>query len=268
MSRKQPDIPKLPGFVDTHFHALQMSERDTDVAGTIGTAIQAGMILAVEVGVHPDELATRLRLLPARPEILRSSGIGPSNSGTASEQDFSTLATQIASNGLCAIGEIGLDWFRNYAPRADQTTVFRRQLEMARAADLPVLVHNRNADDDVIEALRSAALSRGGIMHCFSSDWPTAKKALDVGFLISFSGNVTFRNADNLREVARKVPEDRLLVETDSPYLAPDPLRGSPNTPLLCPLIYERIAQIRNANISDLVEHIGQNTRSLFQHIG
>jgi TatD DNase family protein len=165
---------------------------------------------------------------------------------------------------VVAIGETGLDY--HYEPEAAelQRQSFNLHLEAAKITDKPVIVHTREARADTLALLREAALPQAGVLHCFTEDWEMAKAALDIGFYISLSGIVTFRNADALREVARKVPADRLLVETDSPYLAPIPHRGKPNLPQYVREVAEFLAMVRGESFEALAEQTTANFKRLF----
>lgn len=165
---------------------------------------------------------------------------------------------------VVAIGETGLDY--HYEPEAAelQQQSFRLHLEAAKIAGKPVIVHTREARADTLALLREAALPQAGVLHCFTEDWEMAKAALDIGFYISLSGIVTFRNADALREVARKVPADRLLVETDAPYLAPIPHRGKPNLPQYVREVAEFLAMVRGERFEDLAAQTTANFKRLF----
>jgi TatD DNase family protein len=165
---------------------------------------------------------------------------------------------------VVAIGETGLDY--HYEPEAAelQRQAFRLHLQAAQITGKPVIVHTREARADTLALLREAALPQAGVLHCFTEDWPMAKAALDLGFYISLSGIVTFRNADALREVARQVPADRLLIETDAPYLAPIPHRGKPNLPEYVRDVAEFLALLRGVDVDTLAEQTTQNFQRLF----
>src|SRR5690606_22348474 len=162
------------------------------------------------------------------------------------------------------IGETGLDYHYEPEAAALQRASFRLHLDAARVTGKPVIVHTREARADTLELLREAALPGAGVLHCFTEDWPMAKAALDLGFYISLSGIVTFRNAEALREVARQVPLDRLLVETDSPYLAPIPHRGKPNLPQYVREVAQFLAQLRGLEFERFAEQTTENFQRLF----
>ena len=165
---------------------------------------------------------------------------------------------------VVAIGEIGLDYYHDRAPHDAQERLFREQLALGRELKLPVVIHSREAQADTVRVLRDAARGQPGIMHSFSGDWVYAKACLEVGFQLSFSGPVTFAKATELREVARRAPLDRILTETDSPYLAPHPLRGRRNEPANVPLIAEQLAALREIDLSRLARAVWNNAEALF----
>ena len=165
---------------------------------------------------------------------------------------------------IIAIGETGLDYFHVKKDTADwQRDRFRRHIAVSNQSGKPMIIHTRDAKADTIEIMQEEQAS-AGVMHCFSEDWETAKAALDLGFYISFSGIITFKSASDLREVARKVPADRLLVETDSPYLTPVPYRGKPNSPAYTYYVAEKLAEIRNTSINDIANTTTNNFKNLF----
>jgi TatD DNase family protein len=269
MTDPGPAVPSRPvpigfPFADTHFHSLSMSQKGIDVEAAYDRAVAAGLAFAVDVGVTPGSLAARRAVLPDRPTLVRSTGIGPSHSAGDWSAPLATLREELESRSFVAIGEIGLDFYRDYGPRSAQIELFDVQLALASRYALPVIVHNRKADDATVERLAAAKLERGGVMHCFSSDAATARRCLDLGFLISFAGNVTFKSSAELRAVAADVPGDRLLVETDSPYLSPEPFRGTANTPENVPCILKLLAELRKAPVAELASLTLLNARRLF----
>jgi len=167
---------------------------------------------------------------------------------------------------VVAIGETGLDYFRTEPGAAWQVERFRTHIEAARQLQKPLIIHTREAREDTLRVLEEAGAGDcGGVMHCFVEDWVTAKRALDLGFYISFSGVLTYKSAAELREVAKLVPEDRLLIETDSPYLAPVPQRGKPNIPLYVRHVAEQLAALRGWTLEETAERTFNNARTLFK---
>ncbi|GGU81269.1 TatD family hydrolase [Pseudomonas laurentiana] len=193
-----------------------------------------------------------------------SVGVHPLDLAPGAEPALDWLLQELNHPHVVAIGETGLDY--HYEPEAAelQQDSFRLHLDAARITGKPVIVHTRAARADTLALLREAALPQAGVLHCFTEDWDMAKAALDLGFYISLSGIVTFRNADALRDVARQVPVDRLLVETDSPYLAPIPYRGKPNLPQYVREVAEFVAMLRGETYERLAEQTTANFKRLF----
>ena len=243
-----------------------MRERFNDADSLIDLSLTGGLIGAVEVAVDERNFQTRVEFAAERPEIRLSAGIHPSSSGADGEtweKRFDEVIRQAAHPSVAAIGETGLDFFRDHSPRDIQERSFFAHLNLAAVTGLPVIIHNRNADGRVI-SLVSESPCRIGVFHCYSSDWKTAKQALDLGFHISFAGNVTYKNADSIRDVASRVPRDRLLIETDAPYLSPVPVRGRDNHPGHLGYTLEVISDCRNEDPRLLAEATVRNARELF----
>ncbi len=258
-------MENLRNLTDTHFHSIAMRERGIDVKQILAELSSAGAGPMVDVAIDPEGLDERRKLTGEYPEIVYSSGIHPSRSDRNDWEKALELVKQEAANAqVAAIGECGLDWYRLYAPRERQCTVMEAQLDIARGAALPVIVHNREADADVERILRSAKLVAGGVMHCFSSTVDWLNPFLDLGMYISFAGNVTFRSATELRLAAARVPDDRILIETDAPFLAPHPFRGKPNHPGLVVHTAKVVAAARHTTPEALLELVAQNARRLF----
>ncbi len=201
-------------------------------------ALQHSNIYA-SVGVHPTEIISK-------------------------EPSVEKLLELSSSDRVIAIGETGLDYFRVNKDEADwQRDRFRRHIRASNKSKKPLIIHMRDSKEDIIDILQKEN-AQSGVMHCFAEDWETAKAALDLGFYISFSGILTFNNANDLREIAKKVPADRLLVETDSPYLTPVPYRGKPNSPAYTYYVAEKLAEVRNTSIDEIAEVTTTNFNNLF----
>jgi TatD DNase family protein len=195
-----------------------------------------------------------------------SCGLHPSLTGAENRPDLLTrVATELASGLYDAVGETGLDWVRMYAPEAVQRDAFTTHLKLAALHNLPVIVHNRGADEACSEMLAAAELPRGGIMHCFSSGPEWVERFVDLGMYISFAGNSTFRNAPELREAMRHVPAERLLLETDAPFLSPHPLRGRPNHPARVVHIAAVLAAERSLSLEDALQLTSRNLTRLLE---
>jgi len=199
------------------------------------------------------------------PRLWFTAGIHPSEAATTTAESLEAVALQLEHPRCKAVGEIGLDWYRGRDHEPAQRKLFRDQLVLAADRYLPVVIHNRQADRELLEDLDSVAWSGQGIQHCFSSDLAFAREALDRGFLLSFAGNLTYPSASSLREVAAWAPQDRLLVETDSPYLAPQPVRGKPNRPRNAGMTAACLAEIRGVSLEEVLRFTGENFGRLFR---
>jgi len=253
-------------LIDSHCH-LDMDDYADDLGAVLVRAEAAGVAQIITVGTDLASSRQALALVEKYSMLKATVGIHPHDAGNAGETDWEGLLDLVArGNGaIVGWGEIGLDYVKNHSPRHIQRRQFARQLELAAQARLPVIIHDREAHDDVLAALSASPVrQRGGIMHCFSGDWPLAKRLLNLDLYISLSGVVTFKNAAALQEVAAKVPLDRLLVETDGPFLAPHPYRGKRNEPAWVVETARHIAGIRGIPLAKLAAATTANTRTLF----
>ncbi len=259
------------GVIDTHTHLEAVAGKGVPVNELLERLASAELI--VDVSIDPRTLPERTRLAGGRPFVVHTTGVHPSITGNPDlDQMVETVERQLASRNdgtpVVAVGETGLDWYRMYAPRDVQIAAFERHLELARRESLPVVIHNREADDDIVAALRRTDLPASGVMHCFSADAAQARRFLDLGMYISFAGNLTYRSAEDLRAAFDIVPRDRLLLETDAPYLSPAPLRGRINHPAYLGHLYTFAADRARCSVDEMVEQIGSNARALFGEIG
>jgi TatD DNase family protein len=234
-----------------------------DVEDCLQRFFSHGAAFAVDVAVNTRGWAQRLDLAHRVGRLYLSAGVHPSEAAHAQDIDWESLEVQWQHPLTVAVGEIGLDWFRGRHEEGAQRSVFRRQLCRAAELGLPVILHNRSADSEVLEDLREVGWKGRGILHCFSSDQVFAQECLDLGFLISFAGNVTYPSAGGLREVARWVPKDRILIETDAPYLSPQGKRGTPNEPLNAGLTAEVLANLRGESLSEFLACTRENLAGL-----
>lgn len=250
---------------DTHAH---FSGTPLEVECTLRRAREAGLVRVMAVGGSIDLNAGALAAAMAFPDFVRVAlGFDRDQAGEMDPESCSeTLERLQARVPLACIGEIGLDY--HYAPqtRDEQCALFSAQLRYADEKRLPVSIHTRDADADTLRVLDETPWRGGirGVIHCFTGSASFAKALLDRGFFISFSGIATFRNADALREVARMIPADRMLIETDSPYLAPVPKRGNPNEPAFVRYVADLLAQVRGVDVETLTEQTTENAISLF----
>lgn len=253
-------------LIDSHCHLdrLDLSAHEGSLDGALAAARARGVERFLCIGVSADNAAAVKALAERYADVYCTIGVHPLDLAPGAAPALSWLLQELQHPRVVAIGETGLDY--HYQPEAAQLQQdsFRLHLEAAKITGKPVIVHTREARADTLRLLREAALPQAGVLHCFTEDWPTAAAALDMGYYISLSGIVTFRNADSLRDVARRVPADRLLIETDAPYLAPVPYRGKPNLPEYVRDVAEFIAQVRGVSYETLAAQTGANFQRLF----
>jgi len=250
-------------LTDSHCH-LNFEHLQTNLPQVLQNARENGVGHMLCVSVTLEKYPEVLALAQAHPHIFASVGVHPDEQ-QGRDPSVEELVHLAQHPRVVAIGETGLDYFRIKGDMTWQQERFRRHIRAARSAAKPLIVHTREAAADTIRILREeGADTVGGVMHCFTESWETAQAAIDLGFYISFSGIVTFRNAETLREVARRVPQERLLVETDSPYLAPMPHRGKPNEPAFVRHVAEQLASLRNISVDELASITTKNFFTLF----
>jgi TatD DNase family protein len=255
-------------FIDSHAH-LDSSDFDTDRPAVIERARAAGVarVLAIGSGAGPGTLDCAIKLAEAFEGLDASIGIHPHEAALATEDDFRALAALANHSAVIAWGEIGLDFHYNHSPRDVQRSVFARQLRMASERRLPVIIHTRDAEEETLKVLQEnwGEPGIGGILHCYSGSLELAQAGLEMGFWVSFSGMLTFPNAHNVREVAQKVPMERLLIETDAPFLAPVPHRGRRNEPSFVVETAKAMAQLKGTSIEVIGRQTSENYRRLFK---
>ncbi len=251
-------------FVDSHCH-LEMETFDKDRSEVIARSLEQGLVYILTVGTEARYFQKVKDLTVQNPSIYGALGIHPHNSSELDDDMIRKIEPFLADEKIVAYGEIGLDFFRNYAPRNVQVEAFRRQIELARKADLPIIVHSRQAKDETLEVLQEMAKdSMRGVIHCYSYDVDTARRFLDMGFHISIPGTITYKNSGDQVDVVRYLPVERLLTETDAPFLTPNPHRGKRNEPHLVKLATERVAEIKKVDIGDLCASLRTNFERLF----
>jgi TatD DNase family protein len=254
-------------LIDSHAH-LEFPQFDADRPEMLARARAAGIstLLAIGSGSGPSRLDAAIPFAEQHDWIYASVGVHPHEAKLATDEHFQRLDALARHPRVIAWGEMGLDYYYDHSPREVQHAVFRRQLDQARAARLPIVIHCRDAWPDCLaileEGWRSSGL--GGILHCFSGALEDARRSLEMGFLISFAGNVTYPKAQNLREVAREVPLDRLLIETDSPFLAPQGMRGKRNEPAFVVEVARTLASVRNLSPPEIAARTADNFRRFF----
>ncbi len=256
-------------FVDSHCH-IDGAEYDADRDEVISRARAAGVGTMLNVGTgdpHSGAFERAVELAEKHTDIYAAVGVHPHDAklfDERAEQRLVDLARQ--SERVIAWGEIGLDYHYDHSPRDGQREVFRRQLRLARSLQLPVVIHSREADDDTILILREELTDyeRGGVMHCFGGSVEMARSAIALGFFISFAGNLTFKKAEDLREIARQLPLDRMLVETDCPYLTPVPFRGKRNEPARVVETARCLAELHGNEFGEIARITSENFGKLF----
>ena len=247
---------------DTHAH-YDAEQFDTDREELLGAMEAGGVGTIVDAGSTLESWDKILELTERYPFIYGAIGVHPDEVGTLDEAGMERMAELLDREKIVAAGEIGLDYHYDLSPRDAQREVFERQLDLALELDMPVQLHIREAHGEAMELMRrrhaSGTLPRG-IMHCFSGSWELAKVYLSFGYYISLSGVITFKNANKLLDVAKNTPLDRLLVETDCPYMAPVPMRGQRNEPSFVQYTFARVAELRGEDPETLAEQLWENT--------
>jgi TatD DNase family protein len=256
-------------LVDSHAH-IDGPEFDEDREQVIERARAAGVTAILNVGTgdpHSGAFERAVTLAQQHEKIYTALGVHPHDARLFDAEAEQRMASLVSGNSrVIAWGEIGLDFHYDNSPRDAQKNVFRRQLQLAREANLPVIIHTREAEVETIEIIKSEASDERqiGVMHCFSGSEQLAMQAVELGFYISFSGIITFKKAEELRAVAQKVPLERLLVETDCPYLAPIPFRGKRNEPAYVLEVARCLAELRNLSLEEMAQITSNNFSSLF----
>jgi TatD DNase family protein len=253
-------------LVDTHAH-LHFPEYADDLGAVLERAHAATVVGMVTIGTDRDTNAAAVALAERHPEIWATVGVHPHDAAEATEADLSAMERLAReSPRVVALGEMGLDFFRDLSPRERQEEMFRRQLALARQLGKPVVIHCRDAHAETLAILAEERVEEtGGVMHCFSGDVEIAKRCLDLGLMISLAGPVTYKNARALPDVARFVPDDRLVLETDCPFLPPHPHRGRRNEPAYVTLTAARVGELRGVDAEALGQAVTRNAATLFR---
>jgi len=261
-----PKIMSARGLVDTHAHLMDRAF-DADREAVFGRAVQAGVVAMLLVGYDLPSSRAAVDLARAHPFTRAAVGIHPNAAAQGTDADFAAIAELARDPLVIAIGETGLDNYRQFTPSARQREALAWHLQLATDLDLPVIIHNRQADADITPPLTDFGRGRSlpGVLHCFSSTAPDYVHAmLDAGFAISLAGPLTYKNADALRAIAARVPLDRVLIETDCPYLPPATCRGQRNEPAFMCETADSLARLHALPLPELSEHLWRNTQRLF----
>ncbi|MGI6657504.1 MAG: TatD family hydrolase [Desulfobulbus sp.] len=267
MKRPKAPLPSLPPgstLVDTHCH-LDMSAYDGRLNTVIAAARQHGISRMVTIGIDTTSSGRAIELARQHEGIFATVGIHPHNAEQVTAAELDRLAVLAREPNVVGFGEIGLDYVKNYAPREAQIRAFTDQLHLAKELALPVVIHDREAHADTCRILREAGpLPRGGVLHCFSGDLRLAHAAFDLGLYISIPGVVTYANAKVLRAVVAEVDPDRLLLETDAPFLTPVPFRGKVNEPVMMLYTAQMVADVRKCSLAEIAQTTTANATRLF----
>ncbi|HLB58127.1 MAG TPA: TatD family hydrolase [Gammaproteobacteria bacterium] len=255
-------------LVDSHCHLdqLDLTNYSNDLSKALAYANEQGVKHFLCVSTVLKEFDALLEIAKSYPNVSASLGLHPNELDIDHEPSVTELVQLAQNEKIVAIGETGLDYYRSTGDLEWQRERFRRHIQAAKQLNKPLIIHTRQARADTIQILKEEDASFvGGVMHCFTEDWATAKAALELGFVISFSGIVTFQNAKEIQDVAKNVPLNQMLIETDSPYLAPVPYRGKPNEPAYVCEVAKFIAELRGINVVELAEQTTENFFRVFK---
>ncbi len=251
-------------FFDTHAHIGLIHEDPIEQLFIVKEAKQDNVDVIVSISNNLRDFFQIYDNLKTATHVYHSIGVSPSEVMHPGQDWENQIEEGSKLERVVAIGEIGLDYYRKYGDRDSQIELFIRQLELADKLDLPVVIHNREAGQDVLDILRDKLPSRGGVLHCYSEDYEYAKKALELNLYISFAGNVTYRNARNLHDTAKNIPIERMVIESEAPFMVPSVYRGKRNKPSYIVETAKFIAKLRNMEMEELTEILFQNGAKLF----
>lgn len=250
-------------LIDTHCH-LDFSQYNPDRDLVIQRANQAGIFYFINIGATLDSSRASLELAKKYEQVYASVGVHPHDADTFNDQTEVKLRQLASEKKVVAIGETGLDYYRNLSSELNQKQAFAKQIALAKDLDLPLVIHCRQAEKDLLQILKSA-LPLPAVVHCFSSDENFLKECLDCGFYISYTCNVTYKKAQDLREMVRLTPLDKLMLETDAPYLSPEGFRGQRNEPLQIKLLAQQVSQIKGVSFTEIADQTTRNAKTFFK---
>jgi TatD DNase family protein len=252
-------------LIDSHAH-LEMPDFKRDLEAVIQRAKESGIEHIFTVGTEQRDWKSALEIAHSHPSIYAILGVHPHNAKEIDNETYAVLKGVCKDEKVKAFGEIGLDFFRNLSPRDIQLKRFREQIGLAKELRLPIVIHDREAHQETMEILRSEkAENCGGIIHCFSGDYEMAKACIDMGFFISIPGTITFKNADGFREIVRRIPLESLLVETDAPFLTPEPYRGKRNEPGYVRYTAQKVAEVKKVSFEKVAELTTENALRVYK---
>jgi TatD DNase family protein len=252
-------------LIDSHAH-LEMPEFKRDLEGVIQRAKESGVEYIFTVGTEKKDWERALEIANSHPSIYAILGVHPHNAKEIDDQTYPRLRELCRNGKVKAYGEIGLDFFRNLSARDIQLKRFREQIGLAKELGLPIVVHDREAHQETLEILKSEKGEEcGGIIHCFSGDYEMAKVCIDMGFYISIPGSITFKSAESFREIVKRIPLESLLVETDAPFLTPEPFRGKRNEPGYVRYTAQKVAEIKGVSFEKVAEVTTKNAMRVYR---
>ncbi|NVB41130.1 TatD family hydrolase [Pseudenhygromyxa sp. WMMC2535] len=265
MARKPKQPPHIPGLIDSHCH-LDYEPMAADLDATLARARAAGVVQVVHIGCSPQTMAPAVAIAAANEQVFASVGVHPHDARLLDAALLAEIEAHAAHPKVVALGETGLDYHYDFSPRAAQLEAFGRQADLARRLQKPLVLHIRDAHEDAwaVLAEHPARAEAPGVVHCFTGTPAEAERWLSLGWHISFSGISTFKKAAELREAAKLVPRERIMLETDAPYLAPEPMRGRKNEPANVAFTCARLATERGEAPEALAAAAAANTRALF----
>jgi TatD DNase family protein len=257
------DLPMM--LIDSHAH-LEMPDFKRDLEQVIQRAKESGVGYVFTVGTEKKDWKRALEIANSHPSIYAILGVHPHNAKEIDDQTYPTLRENCRNGKVKAYGEIGLDFFRNLSPRDIQLRRFREQIGLAKELGLPIVVHDREAHRETLEILRSEnAEECGGIIHCFSGDDEMARACMDMGFYISIPGSITFKNAESFRETVKRIPLESLLIETDAPFITPEPFRGKRNEPSYVRYTAQKLAEVKKISFEKVAEVTTENALRVYR---
>ena len=265
-NKKKAELRQAPSpIIETHCHLDYLEEETLDEC--LSLCEKMGIEKLITISVSKDNLDTVLKLAQKKDYIYTTQGLHPHQASEYDPDVKKKILKNIEHEKVLAIGEIGLDYHYDHSPRDTQIQVFKEHLQMSIDHNLPVVIHSREADEDMIQILNEYApkMARKGVIHSFTSGQELAKVALSHGFYLGFNGIITFNNAQNVRDTLEMTPLDKILLETDSPYLTPIPFRGRKNFPYLIPFVSQKAAQVKGAAEVDLIKRCSENATELFK---
>lgn len=268
MGKKEVSIPTLNyPIIETHFHLDYLKEGSPK--DILEEASKVGIEKFITISVSPDNFDTVIQLCNDHNEVFGTQGVHPHQASCWDSNVKSQIIKNLSHEKIVAVGEIGLDYYYNKSPREIQLQAFEEQIEIAIDNDFPLVVHSRDAEDDTILFLNKYAksLNKKGVIHSFTSNLTLAQNAIENGFYLGFNGIITFKNASNVQEALKLCPLDRIIIETDSPFLSPVPVRGKENSPKNLPFIAEKIAELKEIPVQTVLEAAYLNSKNLFSRI-